>query len=348
MPETMTSLVNYAPEKGSVECRELPLPVIGDHDVLLAVKAAGVCGSDLHQYTGTHSWKVNYPVVLGHEFSGVIAACGKRVTGFSEGDRVVSETAAVINEHSPFARQGDYHLDPDRLGFGYGVNGAMAPYVKVPARCLHSIPSELPFETAALTEPCCVAYNAVCEQAQPKPGETVAVIGPGPIGLLCARMASLSGAGQVVVLGLSSDEKRLATALTFGADVTLKVDQDDINDWANDFGDGYGLDIIIDAAGVSASLKLALDLVRPAGRIVKVGWGPQPLNFSLDPLVQKAVTLQGSFSHNWPIWERVIALLSSGRLDLNPILNRVDPLENWNTAFSEMHSGEIVKAVLHP
>ena len=85
-----------------------------------------------------------------------------------------------------------------------------------------------------------------------------------------------------------------------------------------DFGDGYGMDLVIDAAGVSASLKLALEIVRPAGQITKVGWGPQPLNFSLDPLVQKAVTLRGSFSHNWPIWEKVIALLASGQLDFEP------------------------------
>ena len=91
------------------------------------------------------------------------------------------------------------------------------------------------------------------------------------------------------------------------------------------FGDGYGFDVVVDAAGVSATLKLALEIVRPAGQISKVGWGPQPLNFSLDLLVAKAVTLQGSFSHNWPIWEKVISLLASGRLNLDLVLNRVRP-----------------------
>jgi L-iditol 2-dehydrogenase len=99
---------------------------------------------------------------------------------------------------------------------------------------------------------------------------------------------------------------------------------------------------------VSASLKLALDIVRPAGQITKVGWGPQPLNFSLDPLVQKAVTLQGSFSHNWPIWEKVLSLMASGKIDLDLVLNRVSPLDDWHAAFEEMHTGRIVKAVLRP
>jgi L-iditol 2-dehydrogenase len=121
-----------------------------------------------------------------------------------------------------------------------------------------------------------------------------------------------------------------------------------VAEWVKNFGDGYGVDLVIDAAGVSASLKLALDIVRPAGQITKVGWGPQPLNFSLDQMVQKAVTLQGSYSHNWPIWEKVISLLASGKIDLAHILNRVSPLEEWHEAFEEMHSGKIVKGVLLP
>ena len=137
----MVGLVNYAKEPHSVELRELPVPEIGEEDVLFKVQAVGICGSDLHQYAGKQSWKVNYPVVLGHEFAGSIAKLGSRVNGFKEGDRVVSETAALLPPDSAFIRQGLYNLDPKRLGFGYGVNGAMAPFVKVPARCLHRVPA---------------------------------------------------------------------------------------------------------------------------------------------------------------------------------------------------------------
>jgi len=348
MSDTMLGVVNYASGKGNVECREIPIPRIGEKEVLLEVKAVGVCGSDLHQYLATHSWKVNYPVVLGHEFAVTIVECGSRVKSFRSGDRVVSETAAVINENSPFSRQGNYHLDPDRLGFGYGTDGAMARYVKVPERCLHGIPANLDGRVAALTEPCAVAYNAVCVKADPAPGECVAIFGPGPIGLLCGMMARLCGAGHIVVIGLSSDANRLETAARIGAATTLRLDEEDPMEWVRAFGDGYGVDIVIDAAGASAALELALKLVRPGGRITKVGWGPQPLGFSLDPLVQKGVTLHGSFSHNWPMWERVLRLLSTGQLDLAPVLNRVTSLEDWQPAFEAMHSGDIVKAVLTP
>src|SRR5258706_314296 len=187
------AVVNYAPEKGSVEIREVNKPLIGEEDVLLEVVNVGVCGSDLHQWTADHSWPVNYPVVLGHEFGGHIVEIGKRVAGWKEGDRVVSETAAVIDPGNPMSRQGLYNLDPTRKGFGYGVDGAMTRFVRVPARCLHRVPDQLAFEQACLTEPCCVAYSAVVNNGNIKPGDRVVVFGPAPIGLLCAAMALPQG-----------------------------------------------------------------------------------------------------------------------------------------------------------
>ena len=148
------AVVNFAPEKGSVELRELNVPEVSEDNVLLQVENVGVCGSDLHQWTADHSWHVNYPVVLGHEFGGQIVQLGKNVRGWNEGDRVVSETAAIINPQSPMTKAGLYNLDPDRKGFGYGVNGAMTKFVSVPSRCLHHVPANLSFEQACLTEPC--------------------------------------------------------------------------------------------------------------------------------------------------------------------------------------------------
>jgi L-iditol 2-dehydrogenase len=336
------AVVNYAPERGSVEIREIPKPDIGEDDVLLEVANVGVCGSDLHQWTADHSWPVNYPVVLGHEFGGTVVELGRRVTGWQEGDRVVSETAAVIDPANPLCRRGLYNLDPSRKGFGYGVDGAMTRFVRVPARCLHRVPDDLPFEQACLTEPCSVAYNAVVENSRLKPGDRVVVLGPGTIGILCAAVARLCGA-EVAIVGLEPDRHRLEIARQYGCKAIIG----DATAWARQ-QDGLGADCVIDAAGVSVTLQIAMRLVRPSGHITKVGWGPQPLNFSLDPLVQKNVTLQGSFSHNWPVWERVLALLASGRLDVRPIIGGVWPITDWHEAFEKMHRGEVVKSVLKP
>jgi alcohol dehydrogenase/L-iditol 2-dehydrogenase len=336
-------LVNFANEKGAVELREVEVPEFGDDEVLFEVKAVSVCGSDLHQWHATQSWQVNYPVVLGHEFAGVVSKVGSRVTSFKPGDRVVSETAALINHDSPMTRAGLYNLDPNRKGFGYGVNGAMTKFVKVPARLLHRIPESLSFDEAALTEPCAVAFSATIAPGRLRVGDRIVVYGPGPIGILCAAMAKLGGA-EVALVGLESDIKRLEIARdAYGVEPIVG----DAKDWAFKF-DGCGADGVVDAAGVSASLKAALEVIRPDGWISKVGWGPQPLDFSLDPLVAKNVALLGSFSHNWNMWERVLNLLGTKRLDVMPLIGGAWPLEKWQEAFMKMKSQEVIKSVINP
>jgi alcohol dehydrogenase/L-iditol 2-dehydrogenase len=344
----MPAVVQYEMKKGAVELRDMDRPEIGENEVLLRVRGVGVCGSDVHQYHNTQSWSVKVPVILGHEFCGEIAQAGKGVKGFQEGDRVASETAADIDVDSPMTRRGMYNLDPARRGFGYDIHGAMAEYVKVPARLLHRIPKSVPFEVAAMTEPCCVALQATIVNAHIRPGDTVIVIGPGPIGLLCASMAKLSGAGRVILAGTTRDQGRMDIGLKAGATHAVDVQTQDMMKLLSGMGDGLGADVIVDSTGASISLKSALDWVRPAGQITKVGWGPQPMNFSMDPLVKKAVTLQGSFSHTWAVWERVLEMLGTGQLDPRPYLSRVSKIEEWKPCFDGMHDGSLIKAVLTP
>ena len=190
----MTGLVQYALQPHAVELRELPVPEIGDDDVLLRVGGVSVCGSDVHQYHNKQSWPVQGAGRARPRVRRQVARVGDRVRGFKEGDRVVSETAASICGQCLYCRTGEYNLCPQRTGFGYGTHGAMAEFVRVPERCLHHIPDALPFERAALTEPCCVGYNAVVVKSRVRPGDMVVVLGPGPIGLLCAEMARICAA----------------------------------------------------------------------------------------------------------------------------------------------------------
>ncbi len=343
----MRAIVNYERAPFKVEMREKPIPEIGPEDILLRTQGVGVCGSDLHQWHASHSWPVNYPVTLGHEFAGIIAQVGANVKSFKEGDRVVSETAASICGECVYCRSGNYNVCPKRLGFGYGLDGAMADYVRVPARCLHNLPDNVPFEDAAMTEPGCVACNAVMELSRITPGDTVVVVGPGTIGLMVLQMCKLCGPGKLILVGTSRDDARLEIGMKLGADVTLKADVDDVVQCVKDLGDGFGAHLVVDCVGISAALKSCLEMVRPMGQITKVGWGKEPLGFSLDPLVQKAATLQGSFSHTFKTWERVIALMADGQLNLAP-MRRVFPLNDWENAFKTMDSLEIAKSVLAP
>jgi L-iditol 2-dehydrogenase len=337
---TQPAVVTFDRKPYSVELREVPIPSIGDQDILLEVAAVGVCGSDLHMWTGDHGWNVAYPCILGHEFAGRIAATGSAIKNLKVGERVVSETAAVIDPENPMSRVGLYNLDPTRKGYGAAVDGAMTRFVRVPSRIVHKVPDNLPLEKAALCEPCAVAYNATVLNSEIRPGDRIVVLGPGPIGILCAILARLRGA-EVAVVGLERDQKRLTIAESYGCTGITG----DPGQWAHAV-DGLGADGVIDATGYSPALKTALDITRPAGWITKVGWGPQPFNQSLDPLVQKNLRLQGSFSHHWTIWERVLQLLSSGQLNIDPIIGGQWKLEDWKAAFETMHSGEIVKAVL--
>lgn len=344
---TMRALVNWEPKPFAVEMREKPLPDIGDDDVLLQVRGVGVCGSDLHQWHASHSWHVNYPVTLGHEFGGVIIQVGKKVQGWNEGDRVVSETAAEICGRCVYCRSGMYNLCPHRKGFGYGTDGAMADYVRVPARCLHRVPENVPFEDAAMTEPGCVACNAVMELSRITPGDTVIVAGPGTIGLMVVQMCKLGNPGKLVLIGTSRDTERLEIGKQLGADTILLADKENTVDAVKSLGDGFGAHLVVDCVGISAALKPCLEMVRPAGQITKVGWGREPLDFSLDPLVQKAATLQGSFSHTYATWERVLTLMAGGLLNLAP-MRRVFSLASWQDAFKTMDSLAVAKSVLVP
>jgi L-iditol 2-dehydrogenase len=341
------AVVHYALEPLAVELREVPVPDIADGEALLEVGAVSVCGSDVHQAHNTHSWPVNVPVVLGHEFGGTIARLGRGVSGFREGDRVVSETAAQICGTCLLCRTGRYNLCPSRKGFGYGIDGAMAQWVRVPARCLHSIPDSLPFDLACLAEPHAVAYQAMCVNVTVRPGELVVVLGPGPIGLLCARMAALSGADPLIVGGRSGDARRLETARALGATHVVDVETEDLDAIVRAYSP-IGADVVCDATGASNALATALRIARPDAQISKVGWSPKVIPTDVNPIVQGNLRLQGSFSHNYPVWERVIHLLDRGSTHADAIVGLRAPLTNWRAAFDAMHEGRVIKSVLLP
>jgi alcohol dehydrogenase/L-iditol 2-dehydrogenase len=345
--ETHAAVVHYALEPLAVELREIPVPVVGDGEVLLEVGAVSVCGSDVHQAHKTHSWPVNVPVVLGHEFCGTVARTGRGVRGFREGDRVVSETAAEICGECLLCRTGRYNLCPSRKGFGYGIDGAMAQWVRVPARCLHRIPDSLPFDIACLCEPHAVAYQSMCVNAVIHPGDVVVVLGPGPIGLLCARMAALSGADPLIVAGVTADAPRLEAARLLGATRTVDLLRENLDEIVRSYS-SIGADVVCDATGSSRPLDAALRLTRPDGQVVKVGWSPDAIALDMNPLVQRNIRLQGSFSHNYPVWERVIHLLNRGLTRPETIVGMRAPLQNWREAFDAMHDRRVIKSVLLP
>jgi alcohol dehydrogenase/L-iditol 2-dehydrogenase len=345
---TMKAVVKYADAPGTTEIRDVPIPEIGKTDVLVDVAYTGVCGTDPHLHKGTSAFKFVRPFILGHEFAGTIVKIGTEVTGFSVGDRVTSETHAEFCGKCALCKQNNYPLCRERKGFGFHVDGAFTKFVKVPERILHRVPENVSLKAASITEPFCVAYKALISNSNISPGDIVVIIGPGAIGILSARLAQLSGAGEIVVIGTEGDEKRLEMAKEFGATVTINSSVEDPLKRILSFGDGYGADLIVDLAGSSSTLKLCMDAVRPAGQITKIGWGRQPVNFSLDPLISKSVTFKGHFSHTWDVWEKCLTLMGKEMIDLEKIITHELGIDRWEKAFELLETKEAVKVVLKP
>jgi alcohol dehydrogenase/L-iditol 2-dehydrogenase len=223
----------------------------------------------------------------------------------------------------------------------------MAQYVRVPERCLHRIPDSLPFDLACLAEPHAVAYQAMCVNSTIRPGDSVVVLGPGPIGLLCARMAALSGADPLIVAGLTADAPRLETARELGATHTVNMQVQSLEALLRDLRPD-GADVVCVATGAIRPLEDAIKLARPNGQVTKVGWSPDKLAVDMNPLVLHNVRIQGSFSHNYPVWERVIHLLDRRLTHPEAIVGLRSPLDGWKDAFDAMHDRRVIKSVLLP
>lgn len=344
----MKAVVKYDNVDGATELREMPVPEIGPDDVLVKVEYIGVCGSDPHMHHNKVTYKVNVPLILGHEFAGTIEKLGANVTGYEIGEQVTCETHADYCGTCVMCRTNNYHVCRQRKGYGFQTHGAFAKYVKVPSRILHKIPKNVSMREASLTEPLCVAYNALAKHSHIKPGDLIVIIGPGPIGLLCAKMASILGAGDIVVIGTNGDEERLELAKQFGATKIINSSQQDPVAIIMDMGDKYGADTVVDTAGFSPTLKLSMDVVRPCGQITKIGWGPLPVGFSLDPIIAKAVTLQGTFSHTWDVWEKCLKLMNDKTVQLDKLITHELPIDQWQKSFELIESKQGLKVVLTP
>ena len=346
--EKMKAVVKYADKAGATELLEVPVPEIGETDVLVEVAYTGVCGTDPHLHKNTSAFKFVRPFILGHEFAGIIVKVGDKVKGFSLGNRVTSETHAEYCGRCSLCRQNNYPLCRERKGYGFHVDGAFTKFVKVPGRILHHVPDNVSLKAASITEPFCVAYKAFVSNSNVNPGDSVVIIGPGSIGILCAKLAQLSGAGEIVVIGTEGDDKRLELSKEFGATIIINSAKEDPLNRIMSLGDGYGAALVLDLAGSSSTLKLSMDAVRPAGQITKIGWGRQPVGFSLDPLIAKSVTLKGHFSHTWDVWEKCLTLMGKEMVDLERLITHELGIDQWEKAFELSESKEAVKVVLRP
>ena len=342
----MKAVVKTQPGPGNVELMEMPEPEARADTVVIEVKAAGICGTDIHIYKGEYA--IDPPVILGHEFSGVIVETGPEVTQFKPGDRVtVNPTAGRLCGQCRYCRLGAPYLCVDRASIGTGINGGFAGYCGVREDVVIRLPEHLDFDSGALCEPFACAVQAVVELTEILPGEVVVISGPGPIGLMCAMLAGMRGA-RVVMLGLSADGDRMEIARRVGAGTVVDVETEDPKEIVRDLTGGYGADVVIECTGANTAVTQGLELIKKLGRFTQVGLFGRPVQIDMDRIVTKEIRLQGSICHNWGTWERTMSYLEQDAFDLHPLISEKLPLIRWEEGFNRVINREGVKTLLSP
>jgi len=345
--ETMKALVLKEYKKLSFE--EVPAPEPQSGEVLVAVKACGICGSDVHGMDGS-TGRRRPPIIMGHEASGVIAGIGKNVTGWSTGDRVTFDSTIYCGE-CDYCREGMINLCDRRRVLGvscedYRQNGAFAEFVTVPPRILYTLPENLPYEHAAMVEPFAIALHAI-RRSPPALNDSVVVVGAGMIGIALVQGLSHTGCGKLMVLDVAED--RLAMAAKVGATHTINSGKADALQAINQLTRGRGADVSFEAVGMSATVDLALRCLRKGGAVTLVGNVAPKIDFPLQVAVTRELTIHGSCASRGE-YPACLDMLARGELKAEPLISAAAPLAEGAQWFDRLYRKEpgLLKVVLKP
>lgn len=326
----------------SLAVEDRPKPAAARRHVLVEVEAASICGTDAHMFEGTVS--VPFPRVPGHDFSGTVAEVGADVDGLAAGDRVAVKPSFPCGSCAA-CRAGQYGECHDKRLIGLLAEGCMQEFIAVPDANVVRLPDEMTFACAAVLEPFAVALNTF-QRVRLQLDESVVVLGQGPIGLAHTRLAYLSGAGEVIAVDVR--EEALAFARRFGATVTINPRQEDAVERVRSLT-GRGADVVVEAAGVAATVGMQLDLVRKEGRVVNVGIQQGMGAHDLGTVIQKTLTVLGIGGNGGRgQYERVIDLARRGRIDPESMITHRFPVEDAPRAF-DLASGKrepVIKVLL--
>ena len=330
-----------------MEIRDTEIHEPGPGQVLVEVKSAGICGSDLHIYHWNIAYKMKPPMILGDEFSGVIVKTGDGVEGWESGERVTAEPSAIICGKCRYCRTGAYNMCAERKVMGYWVDGVFAEYVVVGAERLHRLPENISFDEGALTEPFACCVHGVHECTGIEAGDLVAVSGPGAIGLLCAQLAKAEGA-QVMLIGTGADRERLEAARSLGIDYCLNLEEADPVKFARSIGGGDGADVVLECSGAAAAAAMALEIVRPQGKYTQIGLFGKPITLDFERISYKEIIVTGSLGQRWTAWTRALMIMAQGKVNLKALISDKFPLSRWKEGFEKFEARGGMKILLDP
>lgn len=329
--------------------RDMPNPEIGPEDVLIRVRACGICGSDIHGMDGSSGRRIP-PVIMGHEASGVVEEAGSACRDWQTGDRVTFDSTIYCGK-CPYCRRGEINCCDNRRVVGvscadYRQHGAFAEYVAVPQHILHRLPEGLSFERAALVEPVSIAFHAV-NITPISMNDSAAVVGTGMIGLLVVQTLRAAGCGQIIAVDI--DPARLELACKLGADLAVRSDAPDALERILQYTGKQGADIVFDVVGIGASVRLAVESARKGGVMTLVGNLAPSVELPLQSVVTRGLRLLGSLASAGE-YPAALAMIHRGSIDVDTLISATAPLAEGAVWFDRLYRREpgLLKVVLEP
>jgi L-iditol 2-dehydrogenase len=347
MGKTMRALYFYGPK--DLKVQEVPIPVINQDELLVRVSFAGVCGTDNRIYQGTK--KIAGPRIIGHEFSGVITEVGENVQDFAIDDHVTVYPMIPCGECYT-CRSGRKNICVNRTTIGYEIDGGFAQYVKIPKEAIQmgnvlKVSALLDEKVVSITEPIAAALNGI-KRANIQKGDSVVIIGAGPIGLFHVQLARLKEPGQLIVIEPDSEKRDLAIQL--GATVTINPFEESPDSRIQELTNGDGADIVIIDVGIPTLIEESLEYVKKGGTYVIFAGAPHGSKISIDPnlIHYKEINLTGSSASTPEIHREVLDLVESGQLDVSRLISEVVPLDDWERAIEMKNSFQKIKVIIDP
>ncbi|MDL2220185.1 alcohol dehydrogenase catalytic domain-containing protein [Eubacteriales bacterium OttesenSCG-928-N14] len=348
----MKAVVKYDLGPGKMRVQEMPDPVAAYDQVVIEVKAASICSSDMHYWKAPDTGsRLRPPVILGHEGTGIVTQVGDGVHHVKVGDRVVAETTLETCHVCDACMEGSYNNCRNRKGLGSSANGYFAEYVVALGNSVHKLPDNLSFEEGALLEPLCCTVRAVTHMMDVKPYHHVLVSGAGPIGLFAAQVAKACGA-TVIQTDTTVGEHRLELSRQFGIDRTVNVQKEKLADVIADVTKGRGVDYALDATAAVPAIQSCIDSIKPGGQFMFLA-GVNTENGEMAINVQKLfgigeIGLLTSRSTTPLDWYHTLRLAEMGKIHLKEIISHQLPLDEWETGFNLVESRQANKVVFNP
>ncbi|KAA8679072.1 zinc-dependent alcohol dehydrogenase [Clostridium sp. HV4-5-A1G] len=327
---------------------DVPKPEIDDNEVLIRVKAVGVCGTDYHMWTGGVITEV--PLIVGHEFCGVVEEIGDKVTSVKLGYKVVSRLNMGVCGICRSCLTGNPHMCVHRQCPGFKIQGAYAEYIAVDSKQLIKLDNSVSYEEGALVEPMAIVATALLERTKIEPEDVVVIFGPGPIGLIAMQMAKVYGASKVIMVGTNVDEAlRMPLAKKLGSDFVINAQKQNAEKEIMKLTCGEGADLVVEASGSEPAINSGLKVLRRQGKMCVIGLPTKSKNsICWRTAVEKSLNVVFNYSSAPWSWNIVTSMLNRGAIDAKSLISHSYSLSNYKEMFEEVKKGNVVKGVFLP